>query len=63
MSDNVIQFPGETRWLPAPANDDDAGDEPVESVGLRDVLMYELRVNARGIAISAAICAALIYWG
>lgn len=63
MSNNVVQFPGATRWLPAPANDDDAGqDDPVERVGLRDMLMHVLRANAGGIAVSAAICAVLIYW-
>ncbi|MHB0973207.1 MAG: hypothetical protein ACYC0P_03080 [Thiobacillus sp.] len=62
MSNNVIQFPGETRWLPAPANDDDGGqDEPVEPAGLRAALLYALRVNAGGIVLSAAVCAALWY--
>lgn len=60
--DNVIQFPGETRWLPEPANDDDGGPvETVECVGVTTLLMYALRANAGGIALSAAVCAALWY--
>lgn len=59
---NVIQFPGARRWLPAPANDDDGGRvEPVERGGFRSALLYALRVNAGGIVVSAAVCAALIY--
>lgn len=62
MSNNVIQFPGETRWLPEPANDEDGGRvEPVERVGFRAALLYALRANAGGIVVSAAVCAALWY--
>ncbi|MHB1351739.1 MAG: hypothetical protein ACYCWA_00325 [Thiobacillus sp.] len=59
MSDNVIQFPGETRWLPAPANDDDGGR--VERVGFRAARVYALRANALDIVLSAGVCAALWY--
>lgn len=64
MSDkNVIEFPGATRWLPASANDDDAGlpVEPAERVGVTTLLMYALRANAGGIVVSVVVCAALWY--
>lgn len=61
MSNNVIQFPGETRWLPEPANDEDAGQTEPERVGFRAALMRALNVNAGGIVLSAAVCAALWY--
>lgn len=62
MSNNVIQFPGETRWLPEPANDDDGWlVETVERGGFRSALLYALRANAGGVVLSAAVCAVLFY--